>query len=145
MMEISTHLMLLILTIYGSTFNRVLCADTSLPCVVLEECDVVRALIENQNSSIAQNVLQRIGSKCQDIVLEFEFIKDKYRNNCNIQNYVSANILGQLVCGRNNDGSILVRCPNTYSDDNTNYAGLVINKFLLRICQLLKHISFKVH
>ena len=77
MMKISTHLMLLILTIYGSTFNKIFCAGTSLPCVVLEECDVVRTLIENQNSSIAQNVLQTIGSKCQDIVLEFGFIKDK--------------------------------------------------------------------
>jgi hypothetical protein len=79
MMEISTHVMLLILTIFGSTFNRIVCAGTILPCVVLEECDVVRTLIENQNSSIAQNVLQTIGSKCQDIVLEFGFIKDKIR------------------------------------------------------------------
>ena len=135
MMEISTHLILLMLTIYGSTFNRIFCAGTSLPCVVLEECDVVRTLIENQNSSIAQNVLQTIGSKCQDVFLGFGFIQE-YRNDYNIQNYASTNILGQLVCGRNNDGSILVRCPNTYSDDNTNYAGVDINKFLLRICQL---------
>jgi hypothetical protein len=64
---------------------------------------------------------------------------------------VSTNILGQLVCGRNNDGSILVRCPNTYSDDNTNYAGVDMNKYHLRICQLLScnvyeknHIAFFV-
>ncbi len=76
MMKISTDLMLLILTIYGSTFNTIFCASTSLPCVVLEECDVVRALNENQNSSIAQNVLQTIGSKCQDIFLGFGFIQE---------------------------------------------------------------------
>ena len=91
MMAISTHVMLLILTIFGSTFNRIFCAGTSLPCVVLEECDVVRTLIENQNSSIAQNVLQTIGSKCQDIFWGFGFIQD------NIEMIVIFKIMRRLI------------------------------------------------
>ena len=44
--------------------------------------------------------------------------------------------LGQLVCGRNSEGKILVRCPNTYSEDTTNYAGVdfCIIKCIIDIC-----------
>jgi hypothetical protein len=49
--------------------NYVNSTQTQYPCIVLDECDVIKALVENRNSTIAQNILQGLGSKLKDLLI----------------------------------------------------------------------------
>ena len=61
----NSEISFLFIFVFGGiiSYNNVNCTQTQYPCLIVEECDMIRALVENQNSSIAQSILQRLGSK----------------------------------------------------------------------------------
>ena len=53
-----------LVAIIGNIYcNQATSGVLQYPCTILEQCDIIRTLVENQNSTAAQNIIQGLGSK----------------------------------------------------------------------------------